>query len=281
MNPIEREATRLTAMLAAAEEWPALYSKTPAQHGDLIKAEAEMQVILTRLFRDMAKKANDFVNWNHYNYQSQLDYNVEVIVNDQQIDQWDGSFIKVTLKTVNRAILAGALASEINYKMPLGVSTSDALIQRLTTKEVAALVGKRVQDDGSIVDNPDAKYNVLDTVRNDIAESVKTSLALGETTDEATDRIAQIINPVGRAELIAQTESVNAYNRGVDLFGDLTQAVGEEWMDAGAKDRCREFANRGVQKFGTGWDGLPGPTAHPRCRCAKRLVYQEEWERTH
>lgn len=289
MNNIESETVRLTAMLAAAEKWPAWYSRTPKQHADMINSEAELQLILTRLFRDMAKRADEYVNWDQYNFQRQrthlsrdeLDFNVEVVVNDQQVDQWDGTFMKVTINTIKKAVVAGALASEINYQQPLGVSTSDKLIQQLTTKEVANLVGKRVLPDGSIVDNPNPEYNVMETVRNDIAEAVKTSLGLGETTDEATRRIAEVIGPIDRAELIAQTESVRAYNQGVDLFGQLTKAVGEEWMDAGAIDICVDYSRRGPQPFGTGWGGLDGPPAHPRCRCAKRLIYQEEWDRIH
>lgn len=287
MNTIEREAVRLTAMLAATEKWPEFYSRTPKQHGDLINAEAELQVVLTRMFRDMAKRASAFVNWDQYNFQrsrqnlgrDNLDYNVEVVVNDQQVDDWDGTFMKVTINTVKKSVVAGIAASELNYHIPFGVPSTSSLIQNLTTKEVANLVGKKVLDDGSIIDNPNPEYNIMETVRKDIAESIKTSLGLGETTDEAALRIAEIINPIERAELIAQTESVRAYNQGVDLYGAQTKAVGEEWMDAGAVDVCADYARRGPQPFGTGWDALDGPPAHPRCRCAKRLIYAEEWDR--
>jgi hypothetical protein len=69
MNYVDREAVKLTAMLSAAEFWNPLYSKTPEQHAQLVKGEAELQVILTRLFRDMSKQAGDYVNWDQYNYQ--------------------------------------------------------------------------------------------------------------------------------------------------------------------------------------------------------------------
>lgn len=278
MDAVEREAVRLTAMLAATEDWAPLYSKTPEQHAELLNRRAELELVLTKFFRAMARSASDFVNWDQYNYQVRLDYNVEVIVNEQQLDQWDGSFIKVTLQTVNKLIMAGVVASELNYQIPLGIQSTSAIIQNLSTREVAKLVGKRVEDDGSIIDNPNPEYNVLETVRKDIAESVKTSLGLGETTDEAILRMRGIIADPMRAELIAQTEAVNAYQAGVTEFGILSKAVGKEWVTAGAVDVCTDYEHEGPVPFDHLFGGyLEGPTAHPRCKCAKRLIYQEEW----
>lgn len=278
MNELEREAVRLTAMLSASEQWSDYYNKTPEQHAQLLKGEANMQVSLIRLFRNMQKKAGDYINWGQYSYQSQLDYNVDVIVNEQQIDGETGIAMKITLNPITQMVQAGIVASEIMSDVPLGIPSTSALIQKLGVKQVAALVGRKVLEDGTIVKNPNADYNIMYTVRKDIAQSVKTSLGLGETTDEAIARVQSVINPIERATLIAQTESVNAYVAGVNQFGILSNAVGEQWLDAGAHDKCREYAARGPQKFGTGWDGLDGPTAHPRCKCAKRLIYQEEWD---
>lgn len=287
---IEREALRLTAMLAASEKWAPQYSKTPVQHAQLINAEAELQLVLTKFFKNMQKQVADYVNWQNYQHQISLNhtatlgrdtlaYDVNVVVNDKQIDQNDANFITITLKTVQKAVTAGFMASEITAKAPpLGLPSTDSLIQRLSLQQVADLVGKTVNPDGSIIDNPNAKYNVTDTVRNDIAQSVKTSLALGETTDEAIERMEDVINPVDRAALIARTESVNAYNAGVTEFGDQSGAVGMEWEDAGADDICADYTGEGPIPIDSDWDGLDGPPAHPNCRCAKRLIYQEEWD---
>lgn len=279
MDTLEREAVKLTAMLAATEQWAPVYSKTPEQHANLINAEAEMQLIMVRFFKNMQKKAGDFINWDHYNYQVQLDYNVEVIVNEQQIEENDGAFIKVTLHTVNKMVAAGMLASEVLSPVALGIPSTSALIQKLGVKQVAALVGRKVLADGTIVKNPNTSLNILGTVRKDIAQSVKTSLGLGETTDEAIARIQTIINPVERAELIAQTESVNAYQAGVTQFGNLSGAVGMQWQDAGATDICLANTAAGVIPIGSTFPGgVTQPTQHPRCRCGRCLIYQDEWD---
>lgn len=291
---IEREAVRLTAMLSATENWSPYYAQTPDQHAALVTHEAQLQLVLTKFFKALQIQATNFVNPYQYNFQLQqhrtslgkekLDYDVSVVINDQTIEQNNGTFIKVTLQTVNRLITDGIAASEILYKIPFGVPTTSALIQNLSTEEVAKLVGKKVNyaDDGtidSIVDNPRAEYNIMETVRNDIANSVKTSLNLGETTDEAIERVKQVINPVERAELIAQTESVNAYQAGVTQFGKKTGAAGKEWLTAGATDVCAQYAELGPVPFDYEYGGsLQGPTAHPRCRCARRLIYPRQWD---
>lgn len=288
MNVLEREAVRTTAMILAAEDWPKIYNKAPKQHAALIQNQAQMQLILTKFFKSMAAKANDFVNWDHYNFQvkqastatlDKLDFNVETIINDDQLDEFDGLFIQLNLKTVNNLITAGAQSGEVTYGRPLGIQSHDAIIQSLSTKQVAALVGKTVKPDGTFVDNPNSAYNITDTVREDIAQGIKTSLALGETTEQATARIADIIGADGyRAERIANTEAVNAYNAGITEFGNQSGATGMEWEDAGADDECAEYAAMGIIPFDGDWDGLDGPPAHPNCRCAKRLVYKDEMD---
>lgn len=288
MDPVEREAVRLTAQLAATEQWPEIYSRTPEQHAQLLKQEAELQLILTKFFKNMQQKADTFVNWDQYHAQlarshnhlsrDSLDYNVQVIVNDQQIDDNSGNFVKLTLTTVHNIMDTAQVASALLYKRP-ELASGSAALQALSTNQVAKLVGKKVQDDGSIIENPNKEYDVLDTVRNDIAQAVKTSLGLGETTPEATARIAQILQPVKRAELIAQTESVNAYSASVLNFGIQTKAVGKEWVTAGATDICATYAALSPVPIGDDFaPGVSGPTAHPRCRCALRLIYQQEWD---
>lgn len=287
LTSVDREAIKLTAMLLAAEKWAPGYYKTPEQHAELIKAEAEWQIVLTKFFRNMKKQVRDYVNWDQYNHQlnlhpqldrTTLDYDVDVIINDDQIDQADGNFIKVSLSTVNRIVGASWAASDILYGQT-GIHSQSELLQQLTTKQVAALVGKKVLPDGSIVDNPDAKYNVIETVRKDIAQSIKTSLGLGETTDEAISRMEDIINEEQRAELIAQTEAVAAWNASLMEYGSQTDAVGKEWEDAGAEDECADDSDQGPigidEEFSS---GDQEPPAHPRCRCSIRLIYRDEAE---
>jgi hypothetical protein len=288
MHELEDELIRTTAMLLSLEKWASQYNKSPEQHAQLITQATKFQLGLVKFFKSVAKKASDYANWDQYNYQvsknsltkRQLDYAVDVIVNDDQIDYNDSTFIKVNLQPIQNMIVTGAQSGEPTYGIPLTESTSSASYQKLALNKTAAMVGKQITKDGQIIDNPNPDYNIMNTVRDDIAQSIETSLALGETTDEAITRMEEIIANPDRAELIAQTESVNAYNIGVSQYGNDSGAVGKEWESSNPDDICAENASEGPIPIDSEFpSGDTEPGAHPRCMCAERLIYQEEWDR--
>src|SRR5205085_9024637 len=174
-------------------------------------------------------------------------FNVEVIVQDVPLEDYDGTFIKVVFQDVATLTAIGATAGENIYNVPLGIQSTDAIIQQLTTEHVANLVGKKVLKDGSIVDNPKATYRISDKTRNDIAQSIKTSLNMGDDIQAATERLQKTVMGLNnnRAKVIAQTESVNAYQSGLLEFGVQSGAVGKESQDVGAVDNCRTYAEMG------------------------------------
>jgi len=280
MTELELEAVKITAMILSTEGWAKSYFKAPDQHKELIDQTAKFTVLLTKFFKEMAKDAPNFVNWDHYNYQVSLDYKVDVIVNGETIANWDTNFIKVNYKVINNLIAAGAVAGQETYNIPLGIQSTDAIIQQLSLKQIAGLVGKSVAKDGSIIDNPNPAYDVLDTVRNDIMQSVKTSLATGATTDEAIADMQTVISNPARAVMIANTESVNAYQAGLSEFASQSDAVGKEWETADDPcDICQANADEGPIAIDDTFDsGDDEPTAHPNCLCGDRLIYQQEWD---
>jgi F like protein len=280
VNELEQTAVKLSATLLSTEKWAPGFTKAPIQHAQLIQTSAKYLVVLTKFFGQMAKDAPNFINWDHYNYQVQLDYNVDIVVNKQQIDNWDNNFIKVSLSPITAMTAIGAQAAEQINKIPLGIQSTDAAIQALGLKQVAGLVGKSVKPDGSIVDNPNPEMNVTDSIRNDIAQSIKNSLATGQTTDEATKAIQQIIANPARAARIANTESVAAYNGGVMEFGSQSGAVGKEWQGVDPQDDlCLGDIDDGIIDFNDSFSsGDDEPPAHPNCMCSIRLVYQSEMD---
>lgn len=294
MQELEYEAIKLSALIRATEDWSSEYAKDPTSHAKLLRTEARMQVDLTKFFRDIAKDLPRYIDWHAYSTdlraattqkfaageQQQSQYNVDVIVRDVPTDRYDGTFIKVVFEELAIMTAIGAQAGEAIYGVPLGIQSTDAIIQQLTTQHVANLVGKKLLKDGSIVDNPKATYRISDKTRTDIAQSVKTSLNLGETVDEATARLQKVIANPNRAKIIAQTESVNTYQAGLYEFGAQSGAVGKEWQDVGAVDVCADYAAEGPVPFDYLYGGtLTGPTAHTRCRCGQRLIYQAEWDK--
>lgn len=289
MDQLEAEAIKLTALVRASEDWSTEYAKDPKSHAKLLRTEGQLRVDLTKFFRDMAAQIPRYIRWNAYTSQSRQNlaqepnYNVDVIVQDVPVDNYDGTFIKVVFEAVATMTAVGAQAGEVIYGVPLGIQSTDAIIQELTTEHVASLVGKKVLPDGSIVDNENKEgiYKISNKTRKDIAQSIKTSLNLGETVQDATDRLTKTIANPARAKIIAQTESVNAYQAGLREFGVQSGAVGKEWQDVGAVDVCHDYAELGPVEFGFDYNGagLQGPTAHTRCRCGQRLIYQSEWDK--
>ena len=133
------------------------------------------------------------------------------------MDKYDGTFIKVVFQEMAILTAIGATAGENIYRVPLGIQSTDAIIQQLTTEHVANLVGKKVLKDGSIVDNPKAMTASATRRATDIAQSIKTSLNMGDDIQAATERLKKTIMGLNnnRAKVIAQTESVNAYQGGL------------------------------------------------------------------
>lgn len=289
MQDLEREAINLTALIRSSEDWSSEYAKDPKTHAKLLRNEAVLQVELTKYFRDIAANIPQYIHWQGYLNQRRqtLDaqdpnYNVDVIVQDVPVDKYDGTFIKVVFQQVAILTAIGATAGENIYRVPLGIQSTDAIIQQLTTDHVASLVGKKVLKDGSIVDNPKATYRISDKTRKDIAQSIKTSLNMGDDIQTATARLEKAVTGLNnnRAKVIAQTESVNAYQTGLFEFGKQSGAVGKESQDVGAVDNCRTYAELGPVPLDYLYDGIYfKPTYHTKCRCGSRLIYQAEWDR--
>lgn len=289
---LESEALKLAAKVRASEDWSTEYKKDPQTHAKLLTTESRLRIDLTKFFAGMAAELPKYINWNAYRAQSKEmlttikpvqnpNYNVQVIVQDVPVDQYDGSFIKVTFDDIANLTAIGALAGETIYGIPLGIQSTDEIIQQLTTEHVAQLVGKKVNADGSIIDNPNADYTIDTKTRNQIAQSIKTSLNLGESVQDATGRLVKTVGNATRAKIIAQTESVNAYQAGLMEFGKQSGAVGKQWQDVGAIDVCRDNTDAGPIPFDQSYPGgVMAPTQHTRCRCGQRLIYQKEWDET-
>lgn len=277
MDELERQYLRTTGLILAAEDWSREYSKDPVTHAKLIRNEAKWQLALSKMYKGFANNSDTFVNWWAYSTQVQAAYNVDVIVNDQAIDDTDGTFITVSLEIVNDLQATGAQAGDNLYDIPLGIQGTDAILQQLSKEQVAGLVGKKIDLDGSIVDNPNAAYNITETMRDDIVESIKTSLTLGETTQQATARVQKTIANPYRAQLIAQTESVNAYQQGLAEYARQAGAQFKQWTTAGATDICADNEAQGAIPIDQDFiSGDSEPTAHPNCRCG--LIYL--WSQT-
>lgn len=276
MTSVEREYELTSALIMAAENWGNGYQEAPVQHARLIRIGSRLERKLIQFFKDQAEKAPTFINWWAYRQAIEA-YELDVIVNDVAIEEGNNEFITVVFEDITFATAIGAQAGETIYNVPLGLDSLDSVIQREAREHTAYLVGKKLDKSGAMIDNPRADYRITDKMRNDIRQSIQTSITLGEKVDDATIRLQKTIKNPRRALTIAQTEVVNAYDGGMDVFGRESGAIGKEWEDNGSIDVCAEYASLGPVPFGYLYGGkLRGPAAHPRCKCHRRLIYQSE-----
>lgn len=277
------EYQRLHGLILAAEDWDKSYKEHDESFLLLVKSEAMMARYLVGYFKDLADRIDEFVNWAAYESKRSETlaaadtFNVDVIVADIP-DGEDTLVMQVVFEPIALAAKAGMMAAEFRYGITLPDEDIQRFINNVSKENVATLVGRRVDSNGNIVPAKNPKYRISNVTRDLIRESVRVSLSIGEDATAATKRIQSVIKDAKRAEKIAATESVNAYQGAEYEYAVATEAKAKEWESlAGACRVCT--ANVAAGRIGIK-DLFPSghakPAAHPRDRCSVRYVYQEE-----
>lgn|SRR5487761_1115729 len=291
VDQIENELEQLTVLIKAGEAWAKTYSKDPETHAKLIKLGAKMERTMRDYLRGLKQRAVNYVNWQAYTQalltqkQQQMQKHSEVIRAAAKVDvnvfdpaslnPEDQIFSQAIHDPILAGIVIGAQAGQNIYKTDLGLGPSSQAILEAAQKRVAQLVGKKVLKDGTVVDNPNPDMSITDTTRNQIQQSIATSMSLGEDSQAATARMQGIVGDYNRAQTIAATESVNAYSQGMLTFGVQSGASQKEWYTAGAQDElCLGNESQGPIDISDSFDsGDDGPPAHPNCNCGMRLIH--------
>lgn len=272
----EYELEHLDRAVFAAEDWAKNYQKDPETFGQLIKAEARIARIMRRYFRELRDRVESFIDWQKY-HQVNAAVTVDVLLKDGPVGLEDQIIFNVLYDEVAKTVGIGATAGERIYQKPLGLSQTSEVIQQKAKDIVANLVGKKYDEHGNLIDNPKSEYRISDQTRKDINESIRTSIGLSEDQQQAVERLRDTVNDPKRAELIARTEAVNAYQGGMHEMAIKSGAVAHEWQDLGASDECADNSDAGVIPIDEAFpSGDTDPPAHPNCRCGKRYVYKEE-----
>lgn len=288
IEKIETELEQLSILIKAGEAWAKTYSKDPETHAKLIKLGAKMERVMRDYLRGLKQRAVNYVNWQAYTQElltqasqkhsdiikAAAQVNVNVF-DPNSLNPEDQIFSQAIHDPILAGIVIGAQAGQNIYQTDLGLGPSSQAILEAAQKRVAQLVGKKVLKDGTVVDNPNPDMSITDTTRNQIQQSIATSLSLGENSDAATARMQGIVGDYNRAQTIAATESVNAYSQGMLTFGKESGATQKEWYTAGAKDElCLGNESQGPIDINNSFDsGDDGPPAHPNCNCGMRLIH--------
>lgn len=261
---LEDHIEKLDHLILASEDWAKGYKDKPEVLAKLIKAEAKLGRIMRKYFRTLAKERVDkFINWQLYSAQLIKAYSYSLVVDVTEIDSEQGELISLIHDPILEVVSLGALTAEAQYNIDLGLTTGNQAILKQTTKYVGDLV-----------------KGVTDTTKDRIKQSIDTSIRLGETMQQASERLRDNgINDAYRAEMIARTETVRAYNQGITVFGQESNATGKIWeLSSAPCEICQENDSGGEPiPFEDDYpSGDSEPPAHPNCRCGESLVHSYE-----
>lgn len=163
----------------------------------------------------------------------------------------------------------------------IGVENNDQLVNQFNvdaytdaTDRAAELVGKKWVD-GELVDNPDARWAINESTREQIAEAVVQSFQQGYGIDELQGYLEDSFGfSEARARMVARTESLRAANGGTKIALNRAKDAGvklkKTWLASpDSCDDCLQNEDDGpIEMDETFSTGDSEPPAHPNCRCA-------------
>lgn len=138
---------------------------------------------------------------------------------DDGLDGLDEALqINVLVEEVKVPLKATYLDGEILAADASGVEIAYGLTSEQATayaeERAAELVGKRRLPDGTVVDSPNPRIAINDTLRNDLHDAITKALQEGQTEAQLKDLIEAETGWTYRADRIARTEVAFALNRG-------------------------------------------------------------------
>ena len=174
----------------------------------------------------------------------------------------------------------------------LGVDMPEDLVNQVNDEAVriakdraAELVGKRVLDDGTIIDNPNPQWAITNSTRDMIRDVIADELEQNIGRDAIIEGIEDAAAfSEDRATTIAITEIARANSQAALTTYQGARSIGvkvkKEWIVAADEkvcDDCMENADAGPidldDDFPSGDDAPPG---HPDCRCALSPVVEDD-----
>jgi hypothetical protein len=250
----------LTAAIRASEAWEKSYTDSPATFKRLLREEAKLQASVLDYLSGLSERAPRLVNWSEVQLRPMTASQVPP-ADDKAWTEEQARLLAAIYPSLIELMVVGANAGEDIYGVPLSITTLDEAIIKGADRYTAGLV-----------------KDVTDTTRRKIQLAIKQAIKQGENATATIERIRKLVASPVRAEMIAQTESVNAYQSGLDIFGEASGVKSWTW-DAllGACKLCAPLD--GVTKvvgkpfvLGNGKEVMR-PAAHTRCRCGRIANY--------
>lgn len=241
----------LRVAIRASEEWSPSYKQAPRAFSALLTHEAALETAVAEYLSRLAHRAPGYVDWKQVAQQQ-----VKAAANpvDNQDDpEWDaesGDLASSIMDIIIALVVAGGEAGQQTYGIDIGINNLSDSVLKAAREQVANLV-----------------KGVTVTTRNLIRESIAQSITRGENLAQSADRLMSVLNNPARAELIAQTESVRAYQSGLRAFAEQTGAKTKTFEAlVGACQLCSPSDGKTIP-MNDEFD-LGDPPVHPRCRCS-------------
>ncbi|MEW1951044.1 phage minor head protein [Pseudarthrobacter sp902506025] len=259
-----RAREELHIAIHAAEEWQDSYKANQDTFRQLLVLAARLETASGEYLHELATRALDYVDWSRLPEPIKADSG-PVFNNDDPVWKREETILTAAVIDIITDLVAiGAVSGEALYGYPAGYAgieyaTLDVAIQNAARWHTAQLVSR-----------------VTETSRDLIRQAVAKSISMGEDVHEARLRILEEIDNPIRAELIAQTEPVNAYQTGLKHYAKSTGAKTKTWDGlSGACQICSPLIGKTIPiddlfQLPNG-RVIDRPAGHPRCRCS--LIY--------
>lgn len=210
---------------------------------------------------------------------------VEEILGSLGLDAFGQDVVDEISDELEAMYLRASRAGLVQVKLeptPEIVAHLDAQAQAYVEQRGAELVGKKVLSDGTVVDNPSAKWSITETTREDLRGVITDGVEQGWSAKFLADAIESSgAFDESRALMIARTELAYAHVEGnVEGWRQSGEVSGKRSLLGDlhdVPDECDDNANAGVVDFEDDFpSGDDFPPYHPNCVCDVEPILQGE-----
>lgn len=245
----------------SGEAWHISYKSNRESFDLLSKQQAKLKQIVHTYFMGQANRVNQLV---HLHLIVAADKpNVDRYINTELWDKENKSFANALADGIFPIFTNGARTQATAFKAltPITAASSpyNAPSQQFLTNYTLQLAS-----------------DLNDTTQASIKSAIQTSLALGESRDELANRIDDIINNPYRSTMIAQTESVRAFNSGrLAVAKDMGYGFKTWEAVPDACPYCDDLDGTSISvddTFESDLGDVDQPPLHPNCRCGVKIT---------
>lgn len=209
---------------------------------------------------------------------------VDEILRDLDFNGWDVLFDGTAdeLSQIGTSAIANTLGRlEIGADREELFGILNARVQQAARTRAAEMVGMKLNEAGSLIANPNAKWAITsktrDLLRNDIVKAFETGQTRAQLKRTLMENHAF---SEARAKSISQTEISRANgNANMDAWKESGVVIGKQWhlsSDHPESDECNDNVAAGVIPIDDAFpSGAQTDPAHPGCLCDVSAVVEE------